>query len=301
MMGSSVVELRERLGKARRGFWGRIRRLAGASSWNEETCSALEELLIEADVGVAATERILERLRERAAGSPDDFRPVLRDSLIEILGQPSGEPELGPGGLWVVLLVGVNGVGKTTTLAKLAARHRAEGRRVLMAAADTFRAAASEQLGVWAERTGADLVRQRSGADPAAVAFDALKAARARGVDVLLVDTAGRLHTKHNLMEELKKIRRVLAKHEPGAPSEVLLVLDATTGQNAISQARLFKDAVEPTGLVVAKLDGTAKAGVVLAIREELGLEVRFVGLGEGVGDLEPFDPDAFVGALLAE
>jgi fused signal recognition particle receptor len=201
----------------------------------------------------------------------------------------------------VIVLVGVNGVGKTTTLAKLAARYRAEGKKVLMAAADTFRAAASEQLEVWARRTGAELVRQRAGADPAAVAFDALEAARARSMDVLLVDTAGRLHTKHNLMEELKKIQRVLGKSQPGAPHEVLLVLDATTGQNALSQAREFQEAVAPTGLIVAKLDGTAKAGIILAIRQELGLDVRFVGLGEGMQDLEPFDPGAFVDALLTD
>jgi len=300
-MGLSFTELRDRLGKARQSFWGRVRSVAGASGLDDGTLETLEAILIEADVGVAATERILERLRVAGASGSDDIRRELRASLLEILGDEPGEPAPRPGQPWVVVLVGVNGVGKTTTLAKLAARHRAAGRRVLVAAADTFRAAAAEQLEVWAERAGVDLVRQRPGADPAAVAFDALKAAEARAVDVLLVDTAGRLHTKHNLMEELKKIHRVLSKQRPGAPDEVLLVLDATTGQNALSQARMFKDAVSPTGLVVAKLDGTAKAGMVLAIREELGLDVQFVGLGEGLDDLEPFRPEAFVDALLAE
>ncbi|MCK4546064.1 MAG: signal recognition particle-docking protein FtsY [Candidatus Eisenbacteria sp.] len=299
-MAFSITRLRKGLGKARRGFWGRIRRAALASGLDAESREALEEILIEADVGVAATQRILDRLEKADAVGEDAIHNALRDSLLEVLGRAREEPEIPGGRPRVILLVGVNGVGKTTTLAKLAARYKAEGMRVMMAAADTFRAAAAEQLEVWAERVGVDLVRQRSGADPAAVAYDALESARARGVDVLLVDTAGRLHTKHNLMEELKKIRRVLDKCEPGTPDEVLLILDATTGQNALSQARLFKEAVEPTGLVIAKLDGTAKAGIVLAIREELGLDVRFVGLGEGVGDLERFAPEAFVDALLS-
>jgi len=293
-----MAHLRERLQKARRGSWKRIRSLAGRAELDGNSREELAEILLEADVGIAATERILERLKKGRGG---DVRTALRESLLEILGGAPEESETKTGRPRVILLVGVNGVGKTTTLAKLAARYRGEGRRVLMAAADTFRAAASEQLEVWADRLGIDLIRQKAGADPAAVAFDALEAAKARGVDVLLVDTAGRLHTQHNLMEELKKIRRVLAKCSPGAPDEVFLVLDATMGQNALSQARMFQEAVAPTGIVVAKLDGTAKAGIIIAVREELGLDVRFVGLGEAVDDLDRFDPAVFVDALLAD
>ncbi len=302
-MGFSISHLRERLQNARRASWKRIRSIAGGSSLDEESREELEEILIEADIGVAATERIIGRLGEKVGGGDAGLREALRESLLEVLGaapEPE-EAEAESGRPRVILIVGVNGVGKTTTVAKLAARYRAEGRSVLMAAADTFRAAASEQLEVWSERLDIDLIRQRSGADPAAVAYDALEAAKARGVDVLLVDTAGRLHTKHNLMEELKKIRRVLGSCAPGAPDEVFLVLDATTGQNALSQARMFQEAVAPTGLVIAKLDGTAKAGIVLAVREELGLDVRFVGLGEAVDDLDRFDPVAFVDALLTD
>ena len=300
-MGFSVSHLRERLQNARRASWKRIRSIAGGSSLDEESREELEEILIEADIGVAAAERIIERLGEKVGGGDANLREALRESLLEVLGAAPEEVEAAPGRPFVILIVGVNGVGKTTTVAKLAARYQAEGRSVLVAAADTFRAAASEQLEVWSERLGIDLIRQRSGADPAAVAYDALEAAKARRVDILLVDTAGRLHTKHNLMEELKKIRRVLGACAPGAPDEVFLVLDATTGQNALSQARMFQEAVAPTGLVIAKLDGTAKAGIVLAVREELGLDVRFVGLGEAVDDLDRFDPVAFVDALLTD
>jgi fused signal recognition particle receptor len=200
----------------------------------------------------------------------------------------------------VVLVVGVNGSGKTTTIGKLAARFQAEERSVVLAAADTFRAAAIEQLGVWAERTGADIVRHEQGADPSAVVFDGMRAARARGVDVVLVDTAGRLHTRSPLMDELGKVRRTVGREIPGAPHEALLILDATTGQNALSQARAFTEAAGVTGVVVTKLDGTAKGGVVLAVSQELGIPVRWIGVGEGINDLRPFDPEEFVDGLLA-
>jgi fused signal recognition particle receptor len=199
----------------------------------------------------------------------------------------------------VILVLGVNGVGKTTTIGKLAALHRAAGRKVLMVAGDTFRAAAGEQLAVWAERTGAELVRQAAGANPAAVAFDGMKAAVARDADVVLVDTAGRLHTRANLMEELRKIERVIAREIPGAPHETLLVLDATTGQNGIAQARTFAEALSVTGVVLTKLDGTARGGVALAVRTEVGVPIRWIGVGEQVDDLRPFDPGEFAGALL--
>ncbi len=296
-----MSQLRDRLQKARRGCWDRVRNIAGGTSLGEEAREQLEEVLIEADVGVTAAERIMDNLSRRSARGTQPPRVALRESLLEILG-PARHPAEAPADRpLVILLVGVNGVGKTTTAAKLAARYRADGRSVMLAAADTFRAAASEQLEVWSKRLEIDLIRQKAGADPAAVAYDALEAAKARSVDVLIVDTAGRLHTKHNLMEELKKIRRVLDRCSPGAPDEVLLVLDATTGQNALSQARMFAEVVAPTGIVVAKLDGTAKAGIILAVREELGLDVRYVGLGEGMDDLEPFDPTTFVDALLSE
>jgi fused signal recognition particle receptor len=232
--------------------------------------------------------------------SPEAVRDALRreiGSLVAIDPAPA-EPAVRP---WVVLVVGVNGVGKTTTIGKLAARHRALGRKVLVVAGDTFRAAAIEQLSVWAERTGADVIKQAQGADPSSVVFDGMQAAIARGVDVVLIDTAGRLHTKVNLMEELRKVRRVIDRVLPGAPHEVLLVLDATTGQNAVSQARTFSEAVEVTGVVLTKLDGTARGGVVVAIRHELGLPVRWVGLGEAAEDLEPFDPEEFASALVSD
>jgi fused signal recognition particle receptor len=218
--------------------------------------------------------------------------------MLSIL-TPARPVEVGPAP-WVVLVTGVNGVGKTTTIGKLASRHAAEGRKVLLVAADTFRAAAIEQLGVWAGRTGADIVRHEQGADPSAGVFVGMKAAKARGVDVVLVDTAGRLHTRTPLMDELGKVRRTLGREIPGAPHEALLVLDATTGQNALSQAKAFTEAAGVTGVVVTKLDGTAKGGVVLAISQELGLPVRWIGVGEAVEDLRPFDPEEFVDGLLA-
>jgi len=261
----------------------------------------LEETLIQADLGVRASGIVVTRLRERAragARAPE----ALRQALVEILTTALGAsvPLMLTPPPAVVLILGTNGSGKTTTIGKLAARLKGEGRKVLLVAGDTFRAAAIDQLEIWAERVGVDVIRHQAGADPAAVVFDAAEAARARRIDVLIVDTAGRLHTKTNLMEELKKVDRVLRRELPGAPMEALLVLDATTGQNGIAQARQFKAALPVTGVVLTKLDGTARGGVVVAIAEDLGLPVKLVGIGEGLDDLQPFDPRTFAQALFS-
>lgn len=294
--------LRQGLAKTRAAFTGRLTNALGRGSENDADVTALEEVLIEGDIGVRATEHLLGRIRAlpREKRNPAGVALALREEMRSLLAEPVPEGAELPTRPWIVLIVGVNGVGKTTTIGKLAARHRAAGRSVLVVAGDTFRAAAIDQLAVWAERAGAQIVRQTPGSDPSSVVFDGITAAVARGVDVVLVDTAGRLHTKVNLMEELKKVRRVIDRVLPGAPHEVLLVLDATTGQNAVSQAKIFGDAVGVTGVVLTKLDGSAKGGVVLAISHELGLPVRFVGVGEAVSDLQPFDPDAYIEGLLA-
>jgi fused signal recognition particle receptor len=298
---------RERLGRSRVALSRGLSGLLARGPDDEAAWEELEEALLGADVGVATTGELVGRLRsraraERAAGQ--ELRRLLRAELLEAVGTPDrslaldllGEDER-PG---IVLVVGVNGTGKTTTAGKLALALAEEGKQPVLAAADTFRAAATEQLVIWGERVGAPVVRHQQGADPAAVAFDGLASARARGADVLLVDTAGRLHTKTNLMEELRKLRRVLER-EGGNVREVLLVLDATTGQNGLAQARQFTEAVGVTGIVLTKLDGTAKGGIVIAVQRELGLPVKLVGLGEGARDLAPFDPEAFVDALLAD
>jgi fused signal recognition particle receptor len=277
------------------GLAGRIRSAFGAGV--EDPWSELEGLLVGADVGPSTSARIVGDVRARY-GQGDDPSALVGDEIRSILGGPS-PLELPTEGLGVVLVVGVNGSGKTTTIGKLAARLAAQGQRVSIANSDTFRAAASEQLEVWAGRAGAHLVRQARGADPGAVAFDAVQAAQARGSDVLIVDTAGRLHTKQPLMEELKKVRRVIERAVGRPPDETLLVLDATTGQNGIAQARAFTEAVEVTGVALTKLDGTAKGGVVLGVRDQLGVPVKVVGTGESVGDLEPFDSEAFAVRLL--
>ena len=277
------------------GLAGRIRSVFGAGvadPWSE-----LEGLLVAADVGPVTSARIVGDVRERFGGG-DDPSALVAQEIRTILGEPASI-HLPQGRLGVVLVVGVNGSGKTTTIGKLAARLADQGKRVSIAGSDTFRAAASEQLEVWAERAGAHLVRQARGADPGSVAFDAVQAAQARGSDVLIVDTAGRLHTKQPLMEELKKVRRVIEKAVGRPPDETLLVLDATTGQNGIAQARAFTEAVDVTGVALTKFDGTAKGGVVLAVRDQLGVPVKVVGTGEAVGDLEPFDGEAFAARLL--
>jgi fused signal recognition particle receptor len=262
----------------------------------------VEETLLASDVGAVATARLLQRWRRElgSAKSPAEVRDVVRSGVAALLadGAPSHQPGSGP---LVILVVGVNGVGKTTTIGKLAHRYRKEGKKVLLVAADTFRAAAIEQLTLWAERVGADLVKHQHGSDPSAVVFDGVKAALARHADVVIVDTAGRLHVKENLMEEVKKISRAAARHIADAPHEVLLVIDATTGQNALNQARIFNEALGLTGVVLTKLDGTAKGGVALALRAELGLPLRYVGLGEKPEDLAVFDAEEFAAALFAE
>jgi fused signal recognition particle receptor len=298
---------RERLGRSRAALSRGLSGLLARGADDDEAWEELEEALLAADVGVATSTELVERLRararaERAAGPA--LRELLRSELLEAVGSPDRslaldllEEHQRPG---IVLVVGVNGTGKTTTVGKLALALAEEGKQPVLAAADTFRAAATEQLVIWGDRVGAPVIRHQQGADPAAVAFDGLASARARGADVLLVDTAGRLHTKTNLMEELRKLRRVLER-EGGQIREVLLVLDATTGQNGLAQARQFTDAVGVTGVVLTKLDGTAKGGIVIAVQRDLGIPVKLVGLGEGPHDLAPFDPDAFVDALLSE
>ncbi|HLW61138.1 MAG TPA: signal recognition particle-docking protein FtsY [bacterium] len=290
--------LRAGLARTRQALTVRIDDLLGRGI-GEEFYEVLEETLIQADLGVRTTAAVIGRLRERArldARSPEALRSVLVEILTAALGAPA-PLVLSPSPVGVIIL-GTNGAGKTTTIGKLAARLKGEGRKVLLAAGDTFRAAAIDQLEVWAGRVGVDLIRHQAGADPAAVVYDAAQATRARHADVLIVDTAGRLHTKANLMEELKKVDRVLRRELPGAPVEALLVLDATTGQNGVVQAKQFKAALPLTGIVLTKLDGTARGGIVVAIAEELGLPVKLIGFGEGVDDLQPFDPHAFAEAL---
>ena len=263
----------------------------------------VEEVLLSSDVGVAATQTLLQRWRTEiaAARSQGDVQETVIRGVRDLLASEPPAEVAANTGPHVILVVGVNGVGKTTTIGKLAQRHAQAGRKVMLVAADTFRAAAIEQLSRWADRTGADLIKHQDGADPSAVTFDGMKAATARGADVVIIDTAGRLHVKAHLMEEVKKIARTAGREIEGAPHEVLLVIDATTGQNAINQARVFDEALDVDGVALTKLDGSAKGGVALAIRSELGLPIRYVGLGEGVDDLAEFDAGAFAEALFTE
>ncbi len=296
--------LKESLSKTRQGFVERIDSLiAGRKVIDRELYDELEEILIQSDVGADAALQLVEDLRrlarERRTGDPADLKPMLKELIRGIMGQ-NPVPRAVAGNPAIILVVGVNGVGKTTTIGKLAYNFGREGKKVVLAAGDTFRAAAIDQLEIWGRRAGAGVIKHREGADPAAVVYDALQAARARNADVVVVDTAGRLHTKNNLMEELKKIGRVISRESPGAPHEVLLVLDATTGQNAINQARVFGEATGVTGIVLTKLDGTAKGGVVIGIRRSMDIPVKFIGIGEGIEDLRPFDADEFVEALFA-
>jgi len=298
-----VPKIRGALAKTRDALRQRLAEAFGRGRAIEPLLESLEEVLLAADVGMKTTSRILEtvrqRLRDENEPSEERVRGALRAAIEEVLGEAA--PTARTAKPWVVLISGVNGVGKTTSIGKLAARSRGEGDRVLVVAADTFRAAAIDQIAIWAERVGADLVRHQSGSDPAAVAFDGMKAALARDVDVVFVDTAGRLHTRENLMEELRKVTRVIAKAIPQAPHEVWLVLDATTGQNAIHQAKVFSQALGVTGIILTKLDGTAKGGAALAVREELGVPILFVGVGEGIDDLRPFDPSEFAAGLVGD
>jgi fused signal recognition particle receptor len=294
----------------RRGWLGRLRESLSASRQaltrdllfdpgDDEAWERIEEALIAADCGVPATVEIVRRLEELEPGSQDELVQGLEQVVAELVSVEGQERLALDGPPAVVLVVGVNGTGKTTTIGKLAYRLQESGRSVVLAAADTFRAAAEEQLEIWARRAGADFVGSQRGADPAAVAFDAISAAEARGRDVVVVDTAGRLHTQTNLMEELAKVRRVIAQRLDGAPHETLLVLDATTGQNGLRQAKLFDDAVGVSGVALTKLDGTAKGGVAVAVAHELGLPVKLVGVGETLDDLQPFDPQDFARALV--
>ncbi len=300
---SLFQRLRSGLARTRGGLVGRIDSLlAGRSTIDGDTLEALEEILIESDIGVQHAMQLISHIQDRAEKKdlkdPQLIRELIRGELTEILSRQEYQlfrPTEGP---CVVMVVGVNGVGKTTTIAKLARRFTEAGETVLLAAGDTFRAAATEQLEIWGTRVGAHVIKHQSGADPSAVVFDALKAAEARGTGIVIADTAGRLHTKVNLMEELKKMKRVMAKVIPDAPHEVLLVLDATTGQNALSQAKIFHEAVGVTGIALTKLDGTAKGGIVTAIVGELGIPVKLIGIGEGMDDLRDFEPEAFVSAL---
>lgn len=295
-------KLRDSLTKTRRSFFGQISGLLGGGQITEETWEDLEALLVQADVGVNTTMVLVDRLREQVArgkaSNTNELEELLKKELLQLLGDPAPMVVDQPRMLTVVLIVGVNGSGKTTSIAKLAKYYQSQGRKVLLAAADTFRAAAIDQLKIWGERAGVPVIAHQPGADPGAVVYDAIRASQSRKADLLIVDTAGRLHTKYNLMEELRKVRGVAQKRIHQAPHETLLVLDATTGQNALSQARHFQEAVDVTGVVVAKLDGTAKGGVVFAVAQELGLPVRFVGTGETLDDLAEFDAEAFVEGL---
>ncbi|HTX20043.1 MAG TPA: signal recognition particle-docking protein FtsY [Bacteroidota bacterium] len=303
----SISRLRDGLAKTREAVATKISRLVFAKGVvDDDFLGQLEEILLSADVGMETTQKILDELKERSREKKYENRAELdrlvRESVEHVFDPISSveDPFALPGDArpYVIMIVGVNGVGKTTTIGKLAHNYKGAGKSVLIGAADTFRAAANEQLEVWAGRAGVGIIQQAHGSDPAAVAFDTVRAAQTRGAEVVIIDTAGRLHTKVNLMEELKKIKRVIQKSLPHAPNEVLLVLDATTGQNAIQQARQFDAAVGLTGLVLTKLDGTAKGGIILAISRGLRIPVRFIGVGEQIDDLQPFDAHSFVNAL---
>ena len=297
----------EALARTRRSWFGRVADTLRGRDVGPELWESLEEVLIGADTGVETTFEVLERIRATDPASADEVRDALRCELVAILETPQGAGRLwGPAAVEpppqpaVVLVVGVNGTGKTTAIARLAYAYTEDGKRVLAAAGDTFRAAAIDQLRTWSERIGFDVVAHQQGGDAAAVAFDAAEAARARGHDIVLVDTAGRLHNKQHLLDELAKMRRVIERQLGRGPDEVALVLDATTGQNGLSQARAFTESVEVTSVILTKLDGSARGGIVFAVASQLGLPVRFIGTGDGPGDLAPFDPAAFVDALLA-
>ncbi|CUT04218.1 signal recognition particle-docking protein FtsY [Candidatus Chrysopegis kryptomonas] len=304
-----LKKIKDGLTKTRNNLLDKITNLFSSTKVIDDNFfSELEEILITADVGVNMTMEIISRLKERLKSERindvSEVNLILKDELEKILksidNQTSHDPFYIPSDKkpFVIMIVGVNGVGKTTTIGKLAYNYKIRGKKVLIGAADTFRAAANEQLEIWAKRAGVDIIQQQKGSDPGAVAFDTLKSAIARNIDVVLIDTAGRLHTKSNLMEELKKVKRVMQKVIPDAPHEIWLVLDATTGQNAIQQARQFTQSIGVTGLIITKLDGTAKGGVLFAIVNELKIPVKFIGVGEDIDDLQPFDPSAFVDAI---
>ena len=301
-LGLGKKRLAKSLTKTRRGFFAQMVRLFSAADVSEEMWEELEELLIQADVGVETTINLVERLRERTDREhvlqAAQVRDMLQEELALLLPTDLPRNDLTKRLLTVILIVGVNGSGKTTSIAKLTRYYRNQGKRVVLAAADTFRAAAIDQLKIWGGRAGVDVIAHSPGSDPGAVVFDAIRAAESRQADILIVDTAGRLHTKYNLMQELKKMRGVMTKNVHRAPHETWLVLDATTGQNALNQARQFKQEIGVTGLIVAKLDSTAKGGIVFAIAKELDLPIRFVCTGEGIDDLAEFDAQAFIDGI---
>lgn len=299
-------KLKQGLEKTRKSFTEKIEQLVtGYAKIDDEFLEDLEAVLLSADVGVQTTNKLMADIRSgiknQEIESPEQLRPFLKQRISALLEGDLAEPQLADQPPTVIVVVGVNGVGKTTTIGKLGQYYHGQGKKVLFAAGDTFRAAAIDQLDIWATRIGAEVIKHSEGSDPAAVAYDAVQAARARKADVVIIDTAGRLHTKANLMEELKKIRRVVSRDIPEAPHETLLVLDATTGQNAINQAKIFGNAVQLSGVVLTKLDGTAKGGVVIAVKAELGIPVKWIGVGEGVNDLRPFEPQEFAEALFAD
>ncbi|MCJ7482053.1 MAG: signal recognition particle-docking protein FtsY [Thermodesulfovibrionales bacterium] len=295
--------LKDSLTKTRKSFVGKVESILTGRKIDEAALEELEEILIMSDVGTKAASEIMTVIREKArkgeAKDVDSVRDLLKREMTEMLGDPHPIAIFG-NKPFVILAVGVNGVGKTTTIGKLASRFRSQGLSVLLAAGDTFRAAGIEQLEIWAQRADTQLVKHQKGSDPAAVAFDAVVAAQSRNIDVLIIDTAGRLHTKSNLMEELKKVRRSIDKAMPGAPQEILLVVDATTGQNALRQAESFNEAVGITGIALTKLDGTAKGGIIFAVKKGLGIPVRLIGIGERIDDLRDFEPKEFVEALFS-
>jgi len=300
--GSFFQRLKQGLTKSREGWAQKIGAIFQNRRWDEQATEAMEESLLAADVGVKATQKLMGALRKQSPSGEQDpageMAERLQEAMIQILTPEAAATPPLSARPWVILFLGVNGVGKTTTIGKIAAQYREAGKKVLLVAGDTFRAAAIEQLEAWGQRAGVEIIKHRAGADPSAVVFDGMQAAKSRGVDVLLIDTAGRLHTKLHLIEELKKIRRIIAREQPDAPHETLLVLDATTGQNGLQQARVFKEATDISGIVLTKLDGTAKGGVIIGIQEELSVPVRYIGVGEDIDDLQPFDPTRFVQAL---
>jgi len=294
--------LKERLTKTRETFVGRVDQLVlGKKEIDEDLLDDLEEILITSDLGVDTTQALIalvqQKVKRRELDNPERLRETLQEEILRFLEVPA-PPDNKTSKPLIILVIGVNGVGKTTTIGKLAHQYRMAGKKVLLVAGDTFRAAAGEQLEIWAKRSQAEIIRQKEGSDPSAVVFDALKAARARGIDIVLIDTAGRLHTRVNLMEELKKIHRTIQKEFPDGPHQTLLVLDATMGQNVISQARIFNEALAITGLILTKLDGTAKGGIVVGICQELNIPISQIGIGEKVDDLQPFNPREFVQAI---
>jgi fused signal recognition particle receptor len=303
--GGLFRNLKEGLSKTHQSLVGHLDRLfSGKTHIDQDLMDELEEVLITADLGVRTVSRLLDRIQSKKASknesSPEDIKTLLQEEMFKIL-RVAEQPVHLDRTPFVFMVVGVNGVGKTSVIGKIAHHHRSRAPHVLFAAADTFRAAAVEQLEIWARRTGAHVIKHPYGSDPSAVAYDAVHAARARAADVLLIDTAGRLHTQINLMEELKKVKRIVQREFPEAPHEILLVLDATTGQNAISQARMFHEALDITGIALTKLDGTAKGGIIVSICDDLGIPIRYVGVGEGLDDLQPFDADEFVSALFEQ